>query len=271
MYDVGDVVPLGITVTNSDGVPADAGAVVLTIGLPNGTTVTPSVTHTNGTGVYTVDYLTTTEGLHTVSWVATGTNATAYRDVFNVREITEQLFSLQQAKNQLGLTTAQHEDDLRMFIAAAAIAIEDHIGRKIIRRTVTEKHYGVCGSLILNRCPVVSVTSVATIDGNTTWDVDDLDLDGDVGIVRTLTGTGLRGNIQTTYVVGMRVVPANFLLAGRIITEHLWQTMRPFIGAGALVNNAFDDSLDARSGGLVGFAIPNRALELIGKPPPLVA
>lgn len=273
MYDVGDVVPLGITVTNSDGVPADAGAVVLTVGLPDGTTATPTVTHaTVGSGVYTVDYTATMEGLHTVSWVATGANATAYRDVLNVREITDQILSLQQAKTQLGLTTATHEDDLRMFIAAAGVAVEDHVGRKLVRRTVTdEKHYRVCGSLILNRAPVRSLTSVATLDGATTWTVADLDVDEPTGIVTPITGSRPSGNLKVTYVCGMRSIPANYLLAVRMITEHLWQTMRPFSGGGSLTPGALEDSLDARAGGLVGFAIPNRALELLGKPPPLVA
>lgn len=270
MYDVGDVVPLGLSVTDAQGTPAAGGAVVLTIGLPDGTSVTPTVV-AGETGQYTVDYLAVMEGLHTVSWVVTGSNATAYSDVFNVREITDQMISLKQAKNQLGLTTTVHEDDLRMFIAAAAVSIEDHIGRKIIRRMITEKHYGVSGSLILDCCPVRSVTSLTAVDGGTTWDVSDLDLDGDVGIIRTLSGQRLYGNLQAVYIVGMRVIPANYLLACRIITEHLWQTMRPFVGAGAMASGALDDSLDARAGGLVGFAVPNRALELLGKPPPMVA
>lgn len=272
MYDVGDVVPLGITVTNSAGIPEDAGAVTLTIGLPDGTTATPTVTHVPSSGVYTVDYLATMEGLHTVSWVATGANATAYRDVFNVREITEQLISLAQAKQQLGLTTATHEEDLRMFIAAAGIAVEDQVGRKLVRRTITnEKHLRVHGALILNRAPVLSLTSLTSLDGATTWDVSTLDVDSDTGIVTPLSGSRPYGNLKATYVVGMRVIPANYLLAVRIITEHLWQTMRPFSGGGSLAPGALEDSLDARSGGLVGFAIPNRALELLGKPPPLVA
>jgi hypothetical protein len=42
--------------------------------LPDGTTATPSVTIT-GTGVYRVDYTPTVAGLHTLRWLATGTNA----------------------------------------------------------------------------------------------------------------------------------------------------------------------------------------------------
>lgn len=273
MYDVGDVVPLGLQVTDSDGNPADSTSVVLTVGLPDGTEETPTVDHDEvGSGQYTVDYVTTQEGLHTVSWVASGANATAYNDVFNVREITDQVISLTEAKRQLRLTTTEHDDALRLFIAAAAVSVEDHTRRKLVRRTITdERHYRVCGHLILNRTPALTLTSISSLDDATTWDVTDLDLDPDTGIVTALTGPGLYGDLKATYVCGSRIIPANELLAVRIITEHLWQTMRPFASATIPTPGALEDSLDSRAGGLVGFAIPNRALELLGKPGPLVA
>lgn len=272
MYDVGDVVPLGVSVTDADRVPANGGSVVLTVGLPDGTTATPVVANPS-TGEYTVDYPTTMEGRHTVDWSVTGANATAYADVFNVREITDQLISLREARRQLRLPVdaTEHDDDLRQFIAAAGIAVEDHAGTKLVRRTITgERHRRVTGALVLGRTPLVSLTSVASIDGTTTWQVDDLDVDTETGIVEAVSGPSLRGRLTVTYVTGRRVIPANYLLATRIITEHLWQTMRPFAGVASLPPGAFEDSLDARSGGLVGFAIPNRALELIGKPGPMV-
>lgn len=272
MYDVGDIVPLGLSVTDAAGNPANGGAVTLTIGLPDGTTATPTV-NPGDTGQYTADYVATQEGLHTVSWVVTGVNATAYRDVFNVREITEQVLALAEARKQLRLTTTDRDDDLRLFIAAATIAVEDHIGRKLVRRTVTgESHLRVDGALILDRAPVQSLTALASLDAATTWDVSNLHVDEPTGIVTPLAGTRPYGNLKATYVCGKRVIPANELLACRIITEHLWQTMRPFSTSAATPGPAsLEDSLDARSGGLVGFAIPNRALELLGKPGPLVA
>jgi hypothetical protein len=273
MYDVGDVVPLGLSVTDAAGSPANGGSVTLTIGLPDGTIAAPTVTNPpTATGEYTVDYTATMEGLHTVSWVVTGTNATAYRDVFNVREITDQLISLREAKKQLRLPldTVDHDDDLRMFIAAAGRAVENHTGRVLVRRTISgERHRRVCGTLVLHRAPVISLTSVGTLDGNTTWTVGDLDVEPDTGIVSAFSGVRLRGNLSITYVAGSRVIAANHLLATRIITEHLWQTMRPFSSVANLPPGVLEDSLDARSGGLVGFAIPNRALELLGTPAPL--
>jgi len=273
MYDVGDIVPLGITTLDASGTPAEAGSVALTIGLPDLTTVTPTVDHVPGTAEYTVDFPATMEGLHRIKWDVTGANASGTPDAFNVREITDQIISLAEAKRQLRLTTADRDDDLRLFIAAATIAVEDHIGKKLARRTITnETHLRVDGALILDRVPALSLTSLTSLDGATTWDVSTLHVDEPTGIITPLTGGRPYGNLKATYVCGKRVIPANELLACRIITEHLWQTMRPFSTSAATPGPAsLEDSLDARSGGLVGFAIPNRALELLGKPGPLVA
>jgi hypothetical protein len=271
MYDVGDVVPLGIAVTDANGTLANGGSVVLTIGQPDGTTVTPTPANPVP-GQYTVDYTVVQEGRHTVRWVVTGANATAYADAFNAREITDQLISLHEAKKQLRLgDVTTHDDDLRMFIASAGRAIENHTGDTVVRRTVTERHRRATSVVVLRRSPVVSVTTVVSTGGSTTWQAADLDVDPDTGIVTAVTGLRLTGDLTVTYVPGMRVIPPNYLLAARIITEHLWQTMRPFAGVANLPPGALEDSLDARSGGLVGFAIPNRALELLGTPGPLVA
>lgn len=282
MYDIGDIVPLGLTVTDADGNPANGGAVTLTIGLPDGTTATPAPSNPQ-TGQYTVDYPATQEGLHTVSWVVTGANATAYRDVFNVREITEQVLSLAEAKRQLRLTTssqdptfaaamADRDNDLRLFIAAAGKAVEDHTHTALVRRTITEKVRVERGKLWLTKTPVLSVVSVAAVNGSTTWNTANLDVREDLGLVTAQTGPGVYGYVRVSYVCGKRVIPANELLACRIITEHLWQTMRPFTSSVAgLAPGALEDSLDTRAGGLTGFAIPNRALELLGAPGPLVA
>ena len=269
MYDVGDIVPLGLSVSDSDGAPANGGTVTVTVGLPDGTTATPIVT-AGDTGQYTADYAAVQEGRHTVSWTVTGANASAYQDVFNVREITDQVLGLSEARRQLGFTTTDHDDDLRLFIAAAGQAVEDHTGTTLVRRTVTEKHWSR-GKLWLGKTPALTLTSVAAVDGSVSYDTSELDLRSDIGLVTALTGPILCGYIGVTYVAGSKVIPANYLLAVRIITEHLWQTMRPFSTSSAsLAPGAFDDSLDARTGGLVGFAIPNRALELLGTPPPLV-
>ena len=44
-YFLGSQVPLGVTITDANGNPADATTVVLTVTNPDGTSATPSVTH----------------------------------------------------------------------------------------------------------------------------------------------------------------------------------------------------------------------------------
>jgi hypothetical protein len=269
MYDVGDVITLPLSVTDGAGNPADGGTVTVTVGLPDGTTATPVVAP-GDTGQYSATFTAVLEGLHTVRWTVTAGDAIVPQDVFNVREITDQIIGLAEARKQLRFTGADFDDDLRLFIAAAGKAVEDHTGVALVRRTITEKLDATCGKLWLTKTPVLSITSLEAVNGSATWDTAHLDVRDDLGLVRALTGPTITGYVRSVYIPGTRVIPPNFLLACRIITEHLWQTMRPFASSTVPMVGALDDSLDARTGGLVGFAIPNRALELLGKPPPMI-
>ncbi|MBX6358141.1 MAG: hypothetical protein IRZ05_20120, partial [Micromonosporaceae bacterium] len=73
-WDLGDVVPLSVTVTSASGQPEDATAVHLTITLPDGSTVTQGPIASTSPGVYDYDYATMQAGVHRVRWVATGNN-----------------------------------------------------------------------------------------------------------------------------------------------------------------------------------------------------
>lgn len=86
MYDIGDVVTLSATIRDLDGDLADAGTVVCTVALPDGTTTQPPVVHV-GTGTYSAQLTCTLAGLHTVRWVATGANAGAFTESFTVRSV----------------------------------------------------------------------------------------------------------------------------------------------------------------------------------------
>lgn len=272
-FDLGDQVPLTIETRDALGSLANAGAVTLTIGLPDGTSVTPAITNPS-TGRYQVDYATTLPGRHTVRWVATGLNAGAYADAFDVRPATpDYLISLASAKAQLKipLSDTSQDEQLREFVEAAAYVIEHHRKEAIVRRIVTEYHFirDSASRLLLRTTPVISLQSVQTVDGGTSWAVADLHLTPATGLVVGKSGMGtisFLGNIQAVYVAGRTVVPANFTLAARIIVQHLWETTRgnprtgPWPGGQEDTTQIFG----------MGFAIPNRALQLLGKPPPLV-
>lgn len=257
-YDLADVVPLTVTIRDAAGAPADGGSVVLTIGLPDGTTATPAVVHPD-TGVYQVDYSPTMAGRHMAQWVCTGLNASGYTDMFDVRPaFPAYIVSLADMKNQLNMTSTNDDEELRGYIEAATAVVEDELGRAVVRRTFTEEH-SACGEILLNWTPVASLVSAATVDGSQTWNVDDLHVSKS-GIVTAKPGAAaLVGDIETVHIAGDMIVPANWSLAGKIIVQHLWDTQRGSKGG------AHPAGLDTPGAGFTrfGFSIPNRAKELL--------
>lgn len=262
-YDLGDVVPLGVTVKDSGGTLVNAGAMALTITLPDLTTVTSSPVMPISTGTYNYDYTTVQAGRHQVRWVATGANANAYTDTFDVREQDPPtILSLADAKAHLNKTSTTDDDEIRAMVESVTSGIE-YLAGVCVRRTVVEKHdvpaHGV-HTLALRRTPVLSVTSlVAVLSGGTTYTVADLDVDGPTGIVMRKDGGRLYGPLRATYVAGRTVVPANLTAAARIILQHLWRTQQ---GPGRPQLGVEDYAVTEPVPGF-GYAIPNRALQLL--------
>lgn len=262
--DLGDVYPLTVETRDSAGALADAGLVVLSILLPDDSIVTPTVTH-SGTGRYQVDYPTVQAGLHGVNWTATGANTSAYADTFDVRaRYPRYLISLAATKTKLRITGADSDEELRGYIEAATEVIERHTASAVLRRTEVEYHRICRGEfLILHRTPIISLTDVRRVDGTMVWSVSDLHVDPKSGVVTPIFGNWLWGYLQATYVPGRIVIPANFLTATEMIVQHLWETKRPV--RGGLRPGGMEDTTIVPG---MGFAVPNRALELLGKPPP---
>lgn len=185
------------------------------------------------------------------------------------------MITLAEAKLQLNIDASNtaHDVELQAFVGAAIRAVELHTGKVGDVRTITGERHHVCGTakLWLHQKPVQSVTSVARVDATLTWDVDDLDVDVDSGLLRVLRGPLLSGLLSVTYQAGHAEVPANWNLAGRIIVQHLWQTQRGTMGARrptAVMNDTTQNMVNL---GGRGYAIPNAALELLGEPAPVVA
>ncbi|PWK81729.1 hypothetical protein C8D88_116141 [Lentzea atacamensis] len=262
-FDLGDVVPLTVDIKDSNGAAANAGAVTLTITLPDGTTSAPSVSNPS-TGRYQVDYATVQAGRHIVRWVATGANASAYTDAFDVAEATPPLIlSLRDGKKQLNLplTSTTHDEELRDFIAAVTDAVEFFTGPVVVR-TYSERIEGDRPVLALSHTPVVSVTSIVPIlTGGTTYDVADADVDADTGVVQLVDGTWFKGPLRATYKSGRRVMPGSVGIASRIILQHLWRTQRGPVSTVRARGASADDDTTYVPG--LGYAIPNRALELL--------
>lgn len=140
MIDLGDTVPLGVTITDGAGAPVPATSITLTITRPDGT-IEPGTSPSNpSTGRYTFDYVPAIAGLHAVRWASTGP-AAAYVDAIDVRAATRNVISLTDARlylNKLG-AGAVDEDELRTMIAAAVGRVDRHLGRSLLDATsVTE-------------------------------------------------------------------------------------------------------------------------------------
>ncbi|PAZ15680.1 hypothetical protein CLM62_12855 [Streptomyces sp. SA15] len=268
-FDLGAVVPLGTTVKDSTGTLANAGSMAVTITLPDATTVSVSPVTPASTGTYTYDYTTVQAGRHVVRWVATGVNAGAYTDSFDVREAAPPgIISLADTKAHLNIpsSTTTHDDELRGWIESVTAGIE-HLTGACVRRTVVEVHdyLPVSGARViaLRKTPVISLTSMlAVLDGGTGYTVADLDVDGSTGVVRRKDGGRLYGPLRATYVPGRIVIPANLTHAGKLILQHLWRTQygasRALPGIGGGEDYAVTEPVPG-----FGYAIPNRALQLL--------
>ncbi|MFD0902336.1 head-tail connector protein [Actinomadura sediminis] len=269
MYDLGAVVPLTLTVRDSTGNLADAGSVSVTVTLPDGATVVEGPVTSTTTGVYEYGYATTAAGRHVVRWVATGVNATASTDMFDVLAADPgQIVSLSDAKKHLNIPATSTTDDaeLRDFVLAATAVVERYVGA-VARREHVETFDGGRPDLVLSHAPVLSVSAVVE-DGETVA-ASGYALDAPSGVLRrVLAGAGSCwrggvGGVEVTYLAGRTSVPANVSRAALIIVKHMWDTQRGSGGSRPLLGES--EAVALNPGG-TGYAIPYRALELLGEP-----
>lgn len=258
-YDLGATARLTAECRNPAGTLVTATTAVVTVTLPDGTTATPTVTETD-VGSYRADYVTTQAGRHTIRWVFTGP-AHAYADIVDVREATlPWVFSLADAKNHINLTTSSQDEEVRRWIGATTRCVEWFVG-PVAPRTVTEDHnVRQVEALALRKIPALSLTTVAAVlDGGTSYEVADLDLDGADGIVRRKDGGCLYGPLRVTYRAGRLIVTENISSGAELIFQHLWRTRQ---GPGRSQRGGDDFDVTEPIPGL-GYAIPNRALQLL--------
>lgn len=129
MWDLGDTVPLGFSVSDDQGELVDPASVALVVTLPDGTVLDPPPAVTSpSTGRYVADYVPTVAGLHLVRWVAHDPMA-AFADVVDVRDDAF-LVSLADARSHLNQTSGRTADDeeLRSMLLAAGERVQRHLG-----------------------------------------------------------------------------------------------------------------------------------------------
>jgi hypothetical protein len=260
-FDLGDVVPLSISVYDAAGVPTNVGTITLTITLPNGTTVTPVVTNPPATtGVYSVDYVPAVSGRYDVRWTSLGPQS-AHTDAFDVRPVTPLLmFSLRDGKTTLNITTSTHDEEIRDLIESTTAAVE-YLTGPIVRQTVIERHNGG-STIVLRESPVISLTSIGPVlASGTTYNVNAVDLDNATGVLQLLDGSSFTGQVLVTFVAGRTIIPAALRDAGRMILKHLWSIQNG--PHGGLPSFSADTTGDFTVIPGLGYSLPNRALELL--------
>jgi hypothetical protein len=275
-YDLGGVAVLNWTVTDVDDAPAAPGGITATLTLPDGSTATPTP-QVVSTGVYQAFYPTTQCGRHTFRWVATGTpgpgvGVGAGVDSFDVEAATAgTILSMADCRETLNIaaTNTSFDTRIRAYNSAITGVVEKLCGPVVVRQ-VTERYLenGMSEVLVLRSTPVyqpagqtypiISITPIMTY--GLTWDLSLIAVDPITGVMRHTAGLSFfNGPYDVTYMAGRPIVPDNIMTACRIILRHLWALERG--GTGAASQYAADDVTM-----LMGYAIPNRALELLDSP-----
>lgn len=270
VYDLGDVVALGVKITDANGNLANATTVVCTITNPDGSSTNPTVVNTS-TGVYDINYTPSISGRYVVRWVATGTNASAYTDDFTVRDYSQiSIVSLDEVKSHLNIasTNTTNDEEIRRFIDAATDLCEQYVGCVLGRQTfVSEKYDGNTDIIRIRNPRVISITSVYE-NGVLLTDKDYMvDYTGQ-RLIRLASGTlnvpnwygvwapGVQ-NIVVTYVSGFVISPPAGKQGVLETIRHLWQTQRgPTSVLGRTQTG--DDFYQSAT-----YSLPRRAMELL--------
>jgi hypothetical protein len=231
--DLGDNLPFALTVKDSAGALANATSVTLSItrdgvaesGSPF--TVTPT-----STGLYDKDYAAPAAGHYVGRWVATGANACAYVQVFDVEAADPgYLFSLARAKEHLDITVTTADEELRAWMSATTRIVE-RIAGPVLVRTITDERHDGGGSLWLRNPPVLNDAAGLAIftvgpwfTTGTTYAAADLRVSPS-GRLERRDGGSFTGTYAVTYQAGRRVIPSNISGAGLIVLKGLWETQR---------------------------------------------
>lgn len=178
------------------------------------------------------------------------------------------IVTLDEAKAALGISVDYTADDgeLQDYVDGIGTAVEEYKGKVIEQREVTQKlRLRNATSFMLSSVPVISLTTVETIDGSRSWQPDGFDVDEASGLVEVLSGS-ITGRIEVTYDAGYEQVPANIKRGALVILQHVWETQR---GVGSARSGVVGDEevYDPR----FSYSVPRKALEWLGSPLPGVA
>lgn len=251
----------------------DPDTIVLTVHKPDATLLTYATPTRDSVGKYHQDVPAadlTALGHYSFAWLTTGPAAGVSPpgnfDIFDPFEVA--VLPLQDAKDALNIeqADASNDDEIAGMVATIESALERMTGGPLVTTSVTERvkvtrNYR---SLVLRARPVVALTSVTDVASGAALDISDIEIDKNAGIVRRkleLPFFSWGPYYTVVYTAGWGTsLPAAFNLAARIILQHLWEIQqgpasRPTMGAPEMTR-VYRDTGE-------GFAIPNRALEVL--------
>lgn len=261
MYDLGDQVPISVTVRDVNGTLINPLSAALTITKPDETTV-PSVVvpfPPAVTGRPQYNYTTDTVGRHTWRMVTT-TPAGSQTGVFYVRTGTPRwIISIEEARAQLNITGTSGDAELEEYLQVTSDIVENIIG-PVVNRTVTDEVHDGGPAILLNRTPVVSITSITNWgDPSITYGAPDYLLNKQTGVIRRYGASAFNGPVLVSYVTGMsNQTPESAITAAKVIVQHLFrsQQLRP-VGPPAPTADA------TATVPMLGFAVPNAAVQML--------
>lgn len=270
MLDLGGVYTAAIDVRNAAGVLTTPATYTLTFNLPDGTQVSPTVPPPDVPGELRYDYTPPMTGHYSVKWLTTNPQI-AYTDVFDVAdENPPALMSLAVMKQQLGMDPdyTADDDELRMKLAAITSAIEDYKSEIIVQRVISEDieaiEWPFQKKIRIASVPIISIISITSLDGLTTWDPANMRFDKNTGLVRVMNGPPVIG--PTTWVVkaGYQVIPYQYIEGAKVLLSHIWESRRGPGGTGGVVGP--EELADFRH----YTALPRKAMDWLGQPRPFV-
>ncbi|MGH3504017.1 MAG: head-tail connector protein [Nocardioidaceae bacterium] len=168
------------------------------------------------------------------------------------------MLTLEDAKAQLNIASSDdsQDDEIQGYVDAVTSVVERQTGEVVEPRAVVEDHYARHqDTIVLQSLPVIELQSVASVDGSRAWDVDSLHVTRSGVLISE--GAVFDGRLAVTVQAGYTTVPPNYRLAALIILQHLWRVQR------GPSTSAFGEG-PSYPDGMVGFAVPRRASELLG-------
>ena len=187
------------------------------------------------------------------------------------------IVTLAEAKRAIRIDAADTTDDdeIQAYCDGITAAIEDYKREVIEQREVRQDidlggHWRYpCGAqkFRLWSVPVISITSVTSVTTSTTWDVSNLRLTGDTGLVRVLAGPPVQGLVEVVYQAGYATVPENYKRGALVVMQHVWETRN---GVSAVPRRSVVGEEEHRYDPRYAYSIPRKALEWLGAPRPVV-